>query len=230
MCSLPSPLTVPPRPAPPLPPPQVILSDANSPGEGEHKIMSFIREQRGLPGYNPNTRHCIYGLDADLIMLALATHEPRFVILREVVFLPGPPGGGGKGGGGPPLFPGQPGSEPPAEEEAKQVRGRSHREGAACCPQSRCCFANWSAALRLPPGNLLLQTCLTTPLTLSSPPPPLPPGQQEVARKPFQFLLVNVLREYLQRDLSVPTPFPLDKERLFDDFGERRRRGRGRGR
>ena len=60
-------------------------------------------------------------------------------------------------------------------EEAKQVRGRSHREGAACCPQSRCCFANWSAALRLPPGNLLLQTCLPSPLTLSSPPPPPPP-------------------------------------------------------
>ena len=117
---------------------QVLLSDVNVPGEGEHKIMAYIRAQRGRPGWNPATRHCLYGLDADLIMLALATHEPRFVILREVVT---PPKGGEK--------------KPTLAELVAQA---SNGEG----------------------GDKKDKADLA------------PPGA-----KPYQFLLVSVLREYL---------------------------------
>lgn len=61
---------------------RVYLSGHETPGEGEHKIMDFIRAERAKVDYDPNTRHCLFPIHYELVMLGLAAHEPRFSLLK----------------------------------------------------------------------------------------------------------------------------------------------------
>lgn len=61
----------------------VVFSGSEVPGEGEHKIMDYYRAWKASDAYSPETRHCMYGLDADLIMLGLVSHAPHFTLVRE---------------------------------------------------------------------------------------------------------------------------------------------------
>ncbi|XP_072023594.1 5'-3' exoribonuclease 2-like [Amphiura filiformis] len=145
---------------------KVILSDANAPGEGEHKIMDYIRRQRAQPDHDPNTHHCLCGADADLIMLGLATHEPYFTIIREEF---------------------KPNQKRPCElcnqigHELKECEGLprdkigEHDEMASAAPS----------------------------------------GEETQ----FIFLRLNILREYLERELWMTgLPFTFDMERAIDDW------------
>lgn len=57
---------------------EVIFSSEKVPGEGEHKLVKYVRDYG-----NDYENFMIHGMDADLIMLALATHKENFYILRE---------------------------------------------------------------------------------------------------------------------------------------------------
>eukprot|EP01059_Diplonema_ambulator_P000868 TRINITY_DN1068_c0_g1_i3.p1 TRINITY_DN1068_c0_g1~~TRINITY_DN1068_c0_g1_i3.p1 ORF type:complete len:832 (+),score=137.88 TRINITY_DN1068_c0_g1_i3:64-2496(+) len=62
----------------------VIVSDSNTPGEGEHKFMDFLKVERGPNGWvDPSETHGIVSLDADIILLSLSLHLPNFYIVRE---------------------------------------------------------------------------------------------------------------------------------------------------
>ena len=57
---------------------EIVYSNEKNPSEGEHKLLSFLRKHG-----NKEESYCIYGMDADLIMLVLASHTQNFYILRE---------------------------------------------------------------------------------------------------------------------------------------------------
>lgn len=58
----------------------IIVSGSTIPGEGEHKMMHYIKQQQ-----QNNIESCdvIYGLDADLIMLSLTCIHTDIVLMRE---------------------------------------------------------------------------------------------------------------------------------------------------
>lgn len=60
----------------------VVLSNSNVPGEGEHKIMDYIRNAK----LSSDDTFVIYGLDADLIFLSMITKMPNMYLLRERVY------------------------------------------------------------------------------------------------------------------------------------------------
>ncbi|KAJ8122778.1 hypothetical protein ONZ43_g1108 [Nemania bipapillata] len=144
---------------------KVIISDATVPGEGEHKIMNFVRSQRASPDHDPNTKHVIYGLDADLIMLGLATHEPHFRVLREDVFF--------------------------QEGKARtcKICGQKGHDAQKCRGEAKQKDGEFDEK------------------------------DKAVQQKPFIWLHVSVLREYLAVELDVPgLPFRWDLERAIDDW------------
>lgn len=61
-----------------------IVSDSTEFGEGEHKIMNYIRNNRGRV-HDDGGIDVIYGLDADLIMLSMlrSTPDRNILLLRE---------------------------------------------------------------------------------------------------------------------------------------------------
>lgn len=59
---------------------KIIFSSGNTPSEGEHKILDFIRKRETKDLSGP---YVVYGLDADLIFLTLALQRNDLYLMRE---------------------------------------------------------------------------------------------------------------------------------------------------
>jgi len=57
---------------------KIIYSSSNVPGEGEHKLLDFIKKNK-----EHDLSYVTYGLDADLIFLMLVTKSDKVYLLRE---------------------------------------------------------------------------------------------------------------------------------------------------
>lgn len=59
---------------------KIIYDSYLTPGEGEHKILQHLKTNTSI---NENNATVIYGLDADLIFLSMASQIPNIYLLRE---------------------------------------------------------------------------------------------------------------------------------------------------
>ncbi len=66
---------------------KVIYSPPSVPGEGEHKIMDYIKDISEKE--RQESSHCMFGPDGDLIMLTMATHLPKISLFRHDMYRPG---------------------------------------------------------------------------------------------------------------------------------------------
>ena len=64
----------------------IIYSSYHVPGEGEHKIFDFIRNQRNLGLWNENCSISIYSPDSDMIFICLQNKINNCYIIREKIF------------------------------------------------------------------------------------------------------------------------------------------------
>lgn len=61
----------------------VMFSDCCVPGEGEHKIMDFLRYSKQNEIFHKSTTHCVYSPDADVILLTLSLDLENICLIKE---------------------------------------------------------------------------------------------------------------------------------------------------
>jgi 5'-3' exonuclease len=64
----------------------IILSTSNTHGEGEHKVHQYLKQQNIKNNQDHKTK-IVYGLDADLLFLTMATQIPKLYVFREAVHI-----------------------------------------------------------------------------------------------------------------------------------------------